>query len=288
MARSHLDQMVVVPFLFYSGVGIMKSIQAKGNDYVQGIMRKRFPKVWFEFFIAVVVFLLVNMITGKNYPLKHIVLAFTGWTAIGNSNWYILGILLLYLATFIAFTMVKDIKITDKRDVCGNLILTALVLCIVFILKIAGKQSYYYNTLIVYSLGCWYVLFQEKIEQFVMKNHYSYIYSFIIMCFVYCMTFLVRWKFGIIGYTAWGIAFVIMMLLVTMKIQIKSKVLDWFGNHVFSVYIMQRIPMIMLEHIGVTAKYPYMSVIMAFVLTIMVSMIFENIVKKVSAIMKQG
>lgn len=67
--REHLNQMVVAPFLFYSGYGIMKSIQGKGKSYVKSIMKNRFPKVWFEFIAAVLCFLLVNLFLGKTYPL---------------------------------------------------------------------------------------------------------------------------------------------------------------------------------------------------------------------------
>ena len=39
--RKHLNQMVVVMFLFYSGFGIMRSIQNKGQAYI----RHRLPNV---------------------------------------------------------------------------------------------------------------------------------------------------------------------------------------------------------------------------------------------------
>lgn len=37
--RSHLVQLIVAPFLFYSGYGIMEHIKTKGNRYVNDIPR---------------------------------------------------------------------------------------------------------------------------------------------------------------------------------------------------------------------------------------------------------
>ena len=143
--KSHLDQMVVAPFLFYSGFGIMKSIQIKGDSYVKQIMKKRFPQVLFDFMRAVILFLILNLVLGKTYFLKQILLSFIGWESIGNSNWYILGILLLYIATFVSFTLVRACK-GIKKDVLGCILLSLLISGIVCLLKISGKPSYYYNT----------------------------------------------------------------------------------------------------------------------------------------------
>lgn len=47
--REHLNQMVVVMFLFYSGFGIMRSIQSKGINYIRNRLPERFLKVWMQF-----------------------------------------------------------------------------------------------------------------------------------------------------------------------------------------------------------------------------------------------
>ena len=43
--------------------------------------------------------------------LSRILLSLIGWKSIGNSNWYMFDILLLYVLTYVAF------KVTKKQDV---------------------------------------------------------------------------------------------------------------------------------------------------------------------------
>lgn len=58
--RSWMAQLVVVPFLFYSGYGVMTSIAAKGKSYVDSIPVKRALKVLFMFDVAVLVLYLLT------------------------------------------------------------------------------------------------------------------------------------------------------------------------------------------------------------------------------------
>lgn len=96
-----LGQLIVTMFLFYSGYGVMESFRKKGTDYVNSIPKKRLLTTLLNFDVAVFVFLLIDILIGKEYPISTILLAFIGWTSIGNSNWYIFVILMCYLSTYI-------------------------------------------------------------------------------------------------------------------------------------------------------------------------------------------
>lgn len=98
-----IGQLIVVSFLFYSGYGIMESIKKKGMSYVRTIPTRRFAKVWYHFAIAVALYIPCGLYVGRNMTLSDILLAFTGWTSIGNSNWYVFDTLILYLILFVAF-----------------------------------------------------------------------------------------------------------------------------------------------------------------------------------------
>ena len=100
---SWTGQLIVVPFLFFSGYGIMLSISKKGKPYVNSVMTKRFVKVWAHFALAVCLFVVVNLVLGKHHTPKKIILSLIGWDGIGNSNWYIFDTLVLYTLTFISF-----------------------------------------------------------------------------------------------------------------------------------------------------------------------------------------
>ena len=276
--REHLNQMVVVPFLFYSGYGMMKSIQKKGNAYVKTIMSKRFFRVWFDFAVAVACFWVLGLALGKKYPIKRVLLSFVGWDSIGNSNWYILGTLILYFLIFIAF-MLAHVSRSKWYHILGCALFTVFTIFVVFVFMKVGRPNYYYNTLVIFPVGCWYALVKERVDQFLWKNDFRFMsVSSVVIC-AYCFAYMYRWKYGIEGYTVWGLLFVLVFLIVTMKFSFKSDLIGWFGDHVFSVYILQRIPMMILSHYGWFANRKYMFLILSVLFTVVLAVLFERFTK---------
>lgn len=280
----HLNQMVVVMFFFYSGYGIMESLKKKKFDYVRNIPLKRFLPVFLNFVIAVLLFVILNIFMGKIHSIKTILLSFIGWESVGNSNWYMFAIFAVYIFTFLSFFIYKW---CDKKWVgyVGAIILTVLTMFLVFWEKWMGQPNYYYNTVLMFPLGCWYSLLRERIEKIVMKN--DYIYSFVCMSVlgVYYISYLKRWEWGFEAYTVWAACFTIAVVLITMKISLGGSILTWFGTHIFSVYILQRLPMIVMSHFGVAAAHPYFFLVLAIVCTVFIAMVFDYLTGKLSKCM---
>lgn len=103
-----IGQLLVVMFLFYSGYGVMESIKRKGSCYVRDIPKHRVLTTMLNFGVAVAAFVLLNLALGIERTWDEILLAFTGWTSVGNSNWYIFVIVLCYLLTYFAFRKNAD------------------------------------------------------------------------------------------------------------------------------------------------------------------------------------
>lgn len=271
--KSHIGQMVVAMFLFYSGYGMMEAIKTKGFDYVKTLPTKRFLSVLINFDIAVLLFLILDFILGISYKTSTYYLAFIGWSSIGNSNWYIFVILILYLLMFISFLVIKWLNNNGGRLI-GVIILTILTIIFVYWQMVIGRDSWTYNTAILLPLGCWYSLFKPQIEKLFMKNDYVY--------FIICTLFLVAYFYffsrssqSIYNYTLYGFAFTFLVVLFTMKVSIGNSVLEWFGNHVFSFYILQRIPMIILNYFGLAQSHRYMFFVISFISTVCLSLVFD-------------
>ena len=101
--NNNVGQWIVAMFLFYSGYGVMESIKRKGNEYVQGLPRNRILQVLVNFDVAVLVFVIVDLILKKPITIKQCLLSFIGWESVGNSNWYIFIIMFMYLITYVVF-----------------------------------------------------------------------------------------------------------------------------------------------------------------------------------------
>ena len=75
--RIFLGQFVVVPFLFYSGYGIMESLKKKA-DYIKDFPKKRFLKIVLQFTIITLLYVIMHVCIGIDYTLLHVLLSFVG------------------------------------------------------------------------------------------------------------------------------------------------------------------------------------------------------------------
>lgn len=286
--QGHLGQMVVAMFLFYSGYGLMESIKRKGYDYVRSIPLKRFPSVLLNFDIAIVLYLILGLFLGKRYGIKTILLSLIGWESVGNSNWYMFAIFALYILTFLAFFCKKFIKWKHVDIIC-IVILTALTVAVIYAEMKLGRPSYWYNTMILFVLGFYYSCFKNTVEKLVMKNDITYFLALLLTVCVYIAAYGIRASGGIEGYTLWAVAFTLLVVLLTMKISVNNQLLVWLGQHVFSVYILQRIPMSILQSIGLSESNKYAFLIISIAATLFLAAGFDSLTAKLSGwIWKEG
>ena len=71
--------------------------------------------------------------------------------------------------------------------------------------------------------------------------------------------------------------------MLTMKISLQNEILKFLGKHIFSIYIIQRIPMILLDHYGLSGRHKYVFLIVSFAITIAMALIFDFITGKISS-----
>lgn len=278
--RGHLSQMIVATFLFYSGYGMMESVKRKGYPYVRSVMTSRFWKLFFQFNVAVFLYLVLAYARGTIYSPSRILLSMIGWATVGNSNWYIFAIYGLYIAFFLSFFLLKWKNSTQVLYV-GSVLLTILSMLFVLWQIRMGRPDYCYNTIILFSGGVWWSLLKPWIDRIVMKNEMVYFAVVAMSAAVYCAAYIKRLAYGVEGYTVWAAAFMVLVLLITMKVSLDNPVLTWFGNHVFSVYILQRIPMSILQSVGFNQSHKYMFLILSLLGTIFLALVFEKVTGKI-------
>jgi len=276
--KSYMLQAVVVPFLFYSGYGIMESIKKKGRDYVKQIPKKRFLRVLLHFDIAVVLYLLVNLAFGKIYPLKHILLSLTGYSSVGNSNWYIFAVLGLYVITFLAFML------SGKNNLIGVILTTFFSVGFVLAQILLKRDSWCYDTIILFAVGMIFSLVKPIAEKILSKHDLIYLSAVAVAVVIYIFFYKKR-SAGIEFYSMWVIMFMALVVLVTMKVKIGNRVLSFFGSHVFSIYILQRIPMIILSKLDLASESKYIFVVLCFVATVVLALLFDRLTAKLDKVL---
>lgn len=237
-----LSQMLVTMFLFYSGYGIAEAVKHRGAEYVKGMPRRRILSVLIQFDIAVALFLITGLLLGKSFSLKTILPAFVGCTSLGNSNWYIFAVLMMYVISFAAFFVCKN-------KFAAAAVLTAL--CAVYIIVVSRfKEPYWYNTVICYPLGVWWSLIFDKTKGFLNKK-FVCTACLGLSSAAYFLLDMLRtqraFERSFLLYELMTVAFTLAVLFFTGKVSFGNSVTRYLGNHLFSLYILQRIPMMIFS-----------------------------------------
>ena len=267
LIQNRIGQWVVALFLFYSGYGVMESIKNKGCNYVQDIPKRRVLNTLVNFDIAVIVFIAVGLLLGTSLTFKQCLLSLTGWESVGNSNWYIFVILLCYAITYVSFIKQKNLVV--GAIVCSGLLLLASLFLSCF------KDDYWYNTMWCYGAGMFFSLYLDKVEYFV-NRHYSGTLVVVLVLATIAAQIPLHAK-GIV-YNIFSVLFCAVIVLLTMKFNLKNPVLQWCGKNLFPLYIYQRIPMIILASIGngvFVANYPMAYVFVCLLTTVVIAYFYK-------------
>lgn len=272
--KSNIGQWIVAMFLFYSGYGVMESIKRKGYSYVHGLPKKRILQVLVNFDIAVLIYILVDLILKKPLTIKQCLLSLTGWESVGNSNWYIFIIMLMYWITFVAFYRSK------ADDYTRPLLFSWALTFIASIIMSYFKADYWYNTMFCYTAGIFFSLYKNKIECLT-KTHY---WPILIIAAIALVVFdRIPYSAKGLVYNGFSVIFCSVVILLTMKFRCNSKVLLWCGQNLFPLYIYQRIAMIVLSSINdgaFAAGYPFLYTVACLAITIVITNVYKYIAVK--------
>ena len=265
-----LEQLIVTTFLFYSGYGIYESIKTKEN-YINKKLMVRTKKLYLNFAVVVSSFFIINILLNIKYDIKTIIGSFFAWETIGNSNWYMFAIFSMYLLTFYCFKIFKNHK--------NSIIAITLLFNLYCIILSIFKESYWYNTIICFIFGLWFSYYKDNITKLLTKN--NFIYSFLIIVFNLYFYIFLKFKFiNSLFYGCWSLSFIILIILLSLKFKIHSKILLFFGKYTFWIYSLQRLPMIVLSHFNVNNYNKYLFLVLSFFITIILSVAYSYIFEK--------
>lgn len=135
-----------------------------------------------------------------------------------------------------------------------------------------------------FPLGIWYGYFMEKIEA-VLRKQMLYWITAISMILMFGTIYLYHTG---VAYIIVSALFAFVVTLVTMKVNIGNPILKFLGRHVFSIYILQRIPFMVLKNfIGNVYLYFVFSLIITLIIAVLYDMSFERVKSMVVAHFKE-
>ena len=214
----------------------------------------------------------MNLVIGENLFWKDVLEALVAWKSLGNSTWYIFAILCLYGLTFVAG------KISNNYKVLA-LLVTVGALLYILILKLVGKESHWYNTALCYPAGMFYAIYADRINAYFDDNRAKQILALVVSAVFFALFYKIDIPVvRLLSYQFAAITFALGIVVFTMIFVVDNAVLRFLGKYLFEIYILQRIPMILLQQ-SILNKYIYF--ILCFVITLILAVGFKMINKRI-------
>lgn len=286
-----IGQLMVAMFFFYSGYGINESCRSKPG-YMKSFFKNRILKTLLHFDMAVVLYILLNVIMGNPRSLKNNLLALTGWVSIGNSNWFVFCTLALYLVTLIAFA------IFAKRRRIGIAAVWLLTIALAVGLRAVKEDYWWYNTLLCYPLGMVWSEMRRGIEKAMSEKISRWNVTMIVSAAVFAISAVImvsklygwplaryfEWMDLQYFYMIFACVFCLVVVISQMRLRTHNRVLYWLGVNSFSIYILQRLPMRVMEHFGLTEQ-PLLFIPVALAATLLIAPAFTWLTGKVDKVL---
>lgn len=252
--QEELFQLPGVVFLFYSGYGVMESIKSKGSGYLASFPRKRMLATLLNFDVGVACFIAAGLALGTEITVAHAVLALAGWTSVGVPDWYMFVILCCYGMTYAAFRLLPG-----RREAAAWLVLGGVVALEMALAVLKNGRPWWYNTAVCYPAGVLFSLHREWAVGFC-RRHCGAVFCGLAATFVFlhAQGFLPECR-GL-TYNLEALAFVLLVVVATMKVEIGNPALKWLGEHLFPFYVYHMLPMMLIGGIagnGWIVAHPY-------------------------------
>lgn len=285
---NYVGQLMVALYLFYSGYGIMESFKKKKN-YGETFLKNRILKTLIHFDIAVVFYILFQFCIGNKYDYSFYFKSLIGWESVGNSNWFIFDIIMLYFIVFLSYRLFKNIsnkhqvftrENQKKHHISFLIIVFAQCICLCFLLLLTKKGSWWINTIMTFPLGIFYSIYRTQVEK-LLRNKKLYFIFLLSLSF-----FFINWRY-LIGIDRLGICsclFCLLVVIISMKIKFDNKVLQWLGTQAFAIYIIQRLPMLYYTWLGINTNI-LLFVTLTILSVMALAFIYTNILKIIDIIL---
>ncbi|WP_294404609.1 acyltransferase [uncultured Clostridium sp.] len=293
----------VCVFFFFSGYGLIKSYYTK-KDYLKNFLINRLPVVIIPLYLINTILTIIVLFTGKNFykdknPLSYgmntlfyKITSFSGITLMNSSSWYIVTITLFYICFYFAFK-------NRKNNSIGFLIMGIFLTLYITVCMFAGIGPYWfqgdwwYNSCLILLIGMIFAKYENTIIKF-MKKYYILLFPISLIGSIVTINksiFIVNnvtyYNPGLSGkidalyclgiQTVSEIFFLAFILILTMKLSFKNKILDFLGSMSLEIYLVHRVFLLCLHsnYIYIENKFIYLALV--YLLSILSSILLHKI-----------
>ena len=189
-------------------------------------------------------------------------------------------IFIAYIIAFVSF------RLSKKQDGIAILLVVALTFVYIFYARRSNIDVWWYDTALCVPLGMIYSFLKDKIDAFMQKNNAIYYSVTLITAGTYVGATLLHFRTGNLALVIVSrLLFTLAYVFITMKLSMNNAVLSWLGRHSFAIYVLQRIPMLILERYCLPDMNRYVFTVISLVLTIAIAYLFNLATKAIDKLL---
>lgn len=247
-------------FFFYSGFGLMRSLKTK-TDYLQNFLRKRFPIILVPFMVTNILYIAKGLADGRIHNVLGFFTSIFGFTLINTNAWFVVELLIFYLAFYVAFKKIKK----ERNAIAAISVVVLAVIAIGFFLRHDNSSinghwfmgEWWFNTSIMFVVGLIAGAKRDELAGFFKRKYIAkLVIGVILLAGFAVLENIVRHEFGyyhetyrsinyvdrlitLAAQTLLILAFMLVVLMVTMKIRFDNIVLRKGSLIIFELYLVQ-------------------------------------------------
>ena len=273
--RRFFDQLAVCMFLFYSGYGVALSFAEKGEGYRKSFLQKRMLPTLMAYDVSVLLFILIECTVGEGCSFGYCLRALLAWESMGNDNWYIFVILGLYGISWLsACVQVRCFGKISAAWMIGGVTLGTAAFAL--FLSAAGRREFWYNTIVCFPFGVLFCYVRSRAERALEKPLPYWVSLFAVLGLFLLLNGTLRQR-HVLLYMLTALSFAALVLLVTMKLSVRNRLLILAGEHLNALFLVHRIPMRLLGEIRAVRERVYLYFALSVACAIGCAWLFEKL-----------
>ena len=143
-----------------------------------------------------------------------------------------------------------------------------MLLSVIAIILYYVRDAWWFNTLWAYPAGIFYSTYKDQIQSFANLHYKLVLFSLVFIC-----TCLYLFPIEAHGFKTniLSVFFAFLIVVLSMRIKIHNRALEWCGENLFPLYIYQRIPMMIFAIVlpsSFLVQYPLAYIGICLVVTI--------------------
>ncbi|MDE6625802.1 MAG: acyltransferase [Lachnospiraceae bacterium] len=250
-------------FFFFSGYGLVISLHTK-PDYLDGFIKKRIMSILIPFMLTNIIYTFTIGVDSERIgDALDVFTSILGITLINTNAWFIVEILILYLAFYLSFKHIK------KENTSFGVMAIVVVFMVIASLLLGHDNTrvnghwfqgeWWYNTTVMFFIGMLVARYKNQVASFLKKN-YKWLFPVSLIAFLILLMLSIavvelvgyyqEWE-GHAGYAQKAVSlmsqlpvciiFILILLLISMKFRFGNGVLLFLEKISLELYLVHDI-----------------------------------------------